>query len=401
MYLGEVHGSMRGAEKQSRLVLAGCAVTNRFDVSTSMAGLYFSSGALLKVNRSRLGQVRMDQLSNLGCVLASVVETEVAGAEAGVSDASLTFHTVGTAAVPANITQTANAALSYLATQFEEFVNYNMEGSTVKGEGICSGRTEDSKSKPWEMPFWMLVIVVFMLAVLALVGAFYTFFYDPMLGKDPEMFTPFGDEDKAAGAEVGEHSGAAEDPLQWSLMLNPQLHQYLRLAIPALLVTNFVAFALGNAHTAATIELDYKIGEDWYHGPVVYWMGLKKTSTDSYNAKAYAVCLLISFFSGGFLYLNVCILLAVWVMPPSLLHPVRRAQVLQVSQFFGKWTLVEPYILIMMMVAYNISFSITPDLSFELILYMNRDNPFGSYWYIVACIGSIVLTQLIVLLNNK
>jgi uncharacterized paraquat-inducible protein A len=71
-----------------------------------------------------------------------------------------------------------------------------------------------------------------------------------------------------------------------------------------------------------------------------------------WEAEVYALALVILCFSGIWTYVKLSMLIVAFFMPGRILSPPRRERMLIILDSLGKWSLVDAYVLVMMMVGF-------------------------------------------------
>merc|ERR1712196_267607 len=80
-----------------------------------------------------------------------------------------------------------------------------------------------------------------------------------------------------------------------------------------------------------------------------------------WQAKVYALSLLIAICSGGWPYLKLVLVMLAWCAPPRMLPLKHRGKLLEALDALGKWSLVDSFVLVMMMVAFRFHIAVPPE----------------------------------------
>merc|ERR1719253_604632 len=72
-----------------------------------------------------------------------------------------------------------------------------------------------------------------------------------------------------------------------------------------------------------------------------------------WNAKVYPLAFLIIAFSGIWPYAKLLMMLVCWFAPTKYLSPLRRHKLLDFLDAYGKWSLVDTFVLVLFMVAFK------------------------------------------------
>lgn len=72
-----------------------------------------------------------------------------------------------------------------------------------------------------------------------------------------------------------------------------------------------------------------------------------------WNAKVYPLAILIAAFSGIWPYVKLIMMLLCWILPPSKISIKRREKILIFLDTVGKYSLIDGYMLVMMVVSFR------------------------------------------------
>jgi hypothetical protein len=72
-----------------------------------------------------------------------------------------------------------------------------------------------------------------------------------------------------------------------------------------------------------------------------------------WQAEVYPLAILIAVFSGGWPYLKLLLMLVCWFMPLNKLKLKYREKLLVFLDAMGKWSLIDAYVLVLMVVAFR------------------------------------------------
>ena len=171
-----------------------------------------------------------------------------------------------------------------------------------------------------------------------------------------------------------------------------------RYLMPALIGLTICVFLTGNITLGASVQaLVHLAGGDVTFNNV-YTYNLASTVTDTWNGNAQALAAIVSLTSGVWPYLKLFLLLFTWFADDCVLPAERRGTVLRTIDFLGKWSLVDDFLQVMMMVAFE--FYMTVPASW---LFMPTDDFFqaqlnvrpawGVYAFVTAAICTLILNH--------
>ena len=115
-----------------------------------------------------------------------------------------------------------------------------------------------------------------------------------------------------------------------------------------------------------------------------------------WTAGVYPLSILIAVLSGGWPYLKLILMFVSWVLPSKILPVPWREWLLMLLDAWGKWSLVDAFIMILMMVAFRLHIvqphaTGEPYAAFDLIV----DPLWGVQSFIIATIMSLVTTHIV------
>ncbi|XRB05606.1 BPI1 domain-containing protein [Pycnococcus provasolii] len=103
--------------------------------------------------------------------------------------------------------------------------------------------------------------------------------------------------------------------------------------------------------------------------PVLFQFSLKSSVQEMWTSQVYFLAILIGLFSGIWPYAKLASLVACWMMPVALessswlaFSMFRRKQLLRVLDALGRWSLVDVYVMAMMIVAFRIAIHVSEDI---------------------------------------
>ena len=116
-----------------------------------------------------------------------------------------------------------------------------------------------------------------------------------------------------------------------------------------------------------------------------------------WTAKVYPLALLIAVFSGAWPYIKIMMIFVSWVVPPKYLSVKRRGGLLQILDTFGKWSLIDAYVLVMMMVAFHLHIATPAHMDMLPDDFLNvqvQVNPhWGFYGFLLAAVWALAVNH--------
>jgi hypothetical protein len=200
----------------------------------------------------------------------------------------------------------------------------------------------------------------------------------------------------------GDSLGAQEKD---ALIMCDGIPVWARLGILLLIFVNVALFISSNTSVGASVYLVIKAaGEDTIRFPSLFDFSLANSVQDMWNAKVYALSILIAVFSGIWPYVKLLLLTVCWLVPPTRIGILHRERILLLLDALGKCSLVDSFVMILMMVAFH--FSISPTVTpvtppGTLVAQVWVEPHYGFYTFILATMCSLVITHIVVYCHRK
>ena len=142
------------------------------------------------------------------------------------------------------------------------------------------------------------------------------------------------------------------DPYGASLFLDPRLPIFFRLFLPFAIFSTIAIFISANSGIGASVFVVFNIGRR-IQVPSLFDFGLINSVHDMWVASSYVLSILVAVFSGIWPYLKLILLLIAFLLPTSILSHKRREQILIFLDATGKYSILDSYVMIMMLVAFH------------------------------------------------
>merc|ERR1711865_3443 len=126
---------------------------------------------------------------------------------------------------------------------------------------------------------------------------------------------------------------------------------------PLLVFANAILFISSNAGSGASIFVDISAGgQNLFPSlPPAFDFSLVNTIVEMAQGRVWLLVFVIGFFSGVWPYVKMGMMLACWFIPANKLSVPRRHKLLELLDAFGKWSLVDTYVLVLFVVAFSIN----------------------------------------------
>ena len=168
-----------------------------------------------------------------------------------------------------------------------------------------------------------------------------------------------------------------------SLFLNPNINIIWRIGIPFLILLNIAMFISSNSGVGASVYVLLTVGRK-VRIPSLFDFGLVNSVTDMWKAGVYPLSFLIAFFSGIWPYLKLIMMLISFITPTSILKKEKRETVLMFLDATGKWSILDSYVMILMLVAFHF------DVKFPITGIGVKENVYVDV-YVLAAYGFLTL----------
>ncbi|KAK8866719.1 hypothetical protein M9Y10_009686 [Tritrichomonas musculus] len=171
-----------------------------------------------------------------------------------------------------------------------------------------------------------------------------------------------------------------------SLFMHPKVPLWVRLLMPVLIMSNISLFLSANASYGGSVFIKILLGGDKYiEMPSMFNFGLINSIRDMWKAGTYVLSLIVLCMSCIWPYSKLILMFIVWFIPATILHRVHRERILRLLDELGKWSLLDSYFMIMMVVSFHFI------LTFPIV---NQDaivDPNIVYVWVLPCYGFIGL----------
>ena len=142
------------------------------------------------------------------------------------------------------------------------------------------------------------------------------------------------------------------DPEGCSLFLHPKVPLFWRIFIPLAIISTMALFISSNSGTGASVFVVFKVGRR-IQIPSLFDFGLINSVRDMWKAKTYALSIMVAVFSGIWPYVKLLLMLILFVLPSSILNKRQRAKYLRRLDATGKWSILDSYVMTLMLVAFH------------------------------------------------
>jgi len=221
----------------------------------------------------------------------------------------------------------------------------------------CGLPAWDGTSRVWTLAGMTLTILMFGFAVLSLFAALCLWLFARREPK-PEgaaegLDTPLLESEEEAGEKI-DGGGRA-------LLLHPRISRLAAGVFSLILSGNVAMFIWSNAAAGASVFAFLTDTQGFQHKLAeIKTFTLFGTVTDMWAAQVYALSILIAVLSGIWPYVKLFSVALACCLPEKRLGVELRTYILTMTDALGKWSLLDAYVLMMMTVAFRLTWS-TPE----------------------------------------
>ena len=194
------------------------------------------------------------------------------------------------------------------------------------------------------------------------------------------------------------------DPAGASLFLHPQISIFWRIFIPLAIIGTIALFISSNSSTGASVFIVFQIGRR-IQIPSLFDFGLINSVRDMWKAGVYPLSVIVALFSGIWPYLKLVLMLISFVLPASLFNKKKRGKILRFLDATGKWSILDSYVMILMLVAFHfhIAFPVIPPSEAEQssIIDVFVYAAYGFFTLILGTVISLFLSHIITHLHRS
>ena len=194
------------------------------------------------------------------------------------------------------------------------------------------------------------------------------------------------------------------DPQGASLFLDPRIPVFWRLIIPFAILAAIALFISSNSGNGASVYVVFQLGKR-IQLPSLFDFGLINSIREMGKAGVYFLAIIVAVFSGIWPYLKLILMLISFALPASILNKKKREIILMILDATGKWSILDSYVLILMLVAFHfhIEFPVTEQSEIEKgsIIDVFVYAAFGFFSLILGTVISLCLSHIITHLNRS
>eukprot|EP00536_Pseudo-nitzschia_multiseries_P008117 jgi/Psemu1/325071/estExt_fgenesh1_pg.C_2000022 len=184
-----------------------------------------------------------------------------------------------------------------------------------------------------------------------------------------------------------------EDPPA-SIFHSIKIPEAIKYLIPATIIGTVIIFISSNSSVGASVDVTVQAGPHSLHSAGLFEFSLTKTSKELYLAGIYPLLILVVCFSGIWPYAKLWLMLHSWMTPCADQH--KRERYLLMLDSFGRFSLVDNYVLILFVVAFRFHLGFGDDLDLEVFV----SPVYGFYSFLAATCLSLALGHVVLVCHR-
>ena len=189
------------------------------------------------------------------------------------------------------------------------------------------------------------------------------------------------------------NSKLISNSLKTSIFSSQIIPLWVKIGVPISVCINIAIFLYSNyCPDAVSVQLQILIGSTFATTPkTIFNFGLASTVSDMWNGGIYPLAILIAFFSGAWPYIKLLFMLFSWFAPPSYLSIASRSSYLQLLDSLGKWSLIDSFVMLLMLCAFYLNIYIGNELTVKVIVQPN----IGFNLFLLATMMSLAMGHIV------
>lgn len=394
--------------------LHGSTAAFPFDLALSLGGVAASSAWELFLNQSYLGKLTIEQLASPGCLAHGILAAFESGAGLNIKSIQPNVTPTGETGLEENVDSLINLIAEAVLTPYIGVVNATgnalvhgklrnlvnskiaelLTGQCVDAMPTYTSHAASNLAAYTSMTFLASVAIALAIGQLTRLCGKYRF-----AGRAVEpapVASPLTDVEAAS---------TALEQCCWGdcLALHPRMPRAVTYMVPLIVMADILAFVAANLSVGVNIMATlHANGQDIVRLPPIKQYSLVSSFKDMWDGQVYPLALLILFFSGIWPYMKLLAMLICWFTPIRKMSVVTRQKLLELLDALGKWSLVDSFVMVLFMVAFELRLSVDKNAPWQVIdmfreidataeLRVYVEPLFSFYCFLVATIGSLIL----------
>ncbi|KAK3238254.1 hypothetical protein CYMTET_51721 [Cymbomonas tetramitiformis] len=419
----------------------GSVVRDYFTMKVDLDRLFLATDLVLKVDESAVGAMSLEQLGDWRCWALPITEVHFAsgpnvslGNLSGLlecrecstemlRDIAATLRHGRSSLTDAQLAA-INALLGALPAEFSSTLDSLLAAAVRSAQAECfhtAGPPPPPSNQSRDVVAIVLISLWAALVVAFTVGLTYRYCHRRHAASKRWLVGQPSSSALRCSAEASQQlaarlldSDVPQPPsMPPSLLLDEEIPRYVRFGVPVLIVITLAAFMYSHTQLGAGVSINLTLlGETIKVN--IFNFTLANSVRDMWNAKVYTLALLIAVFSGGWPYAKLALMLVCWAVPPHLFDAKHRGRMLLALDLLGKWSLIDTYVLVLMMVAFHFyldtetllslvfaDVQVPPSLSELIIVNVTITPGVGLYCFVYAVVVSLTLSHVMLYYHRQ
>jgi len=177
-----------------------------------------------------------------------------------------------------------------------------------------------------------------------------------------------------------------------SMFTSPQVPLLVRFGMPVVILMNIAFFLSGHLSLGASVVIEANIVGEQFRVDKFFDFSMARSIVDLWDAGGKALAVILLIFSGIWPYTKQLTTLVLWFSPPTKLSTSRRESILLWLDRFGKWSMIDIFILVIMIVGFRVSVK-SPDASYLPPDFYSIDLVVNPMWGLYANMTAQLISQ--------
>jgi len=148
-----------------------------------------------------------------------------------------------------------------------------------------------------------------------------------------------------------------------SMFTSPEIPVLVRWGMPFVILGNIAFFLSGHLSLGATVNIEAEIAGERLTIEKFFEFSMAASTIDIWNSGGKELAIMILVFSGIWPYTKQIITMVLWFASPARVSVHRRGAILLWLDFWGKWSFVDVFVLVISIAAFRVSIA-SPNTSF-------------------------------------
>jgi hypothetical protein len=148
------------------------------------------------------------------------------------------------------------------------------------------------------------------------------------------------------------------------MISSPTIPLFVRYFMPLVIFGNVGFFLSGHLSLGASVNIRANIAGETINVDKFFEFSMARSTLDMWNAGAKTLAILIGIFSGAWPYIKQFTTLFLWVVSPKWVSVSRRGSIFLWLDRLAKWSIVDIFVLLMSIAAFNISINSPENVDF-------------------------------------